>query len=108
MIKVSLSNTSNENSGQTSTNEHVNADKSNLKEDISEDSELVISSKSDIDDTEGCKEQNTKRTENSTDAIAPRETAEEKFTVRKSRRTRRPSSRLGWETEEAFAVIIPK
>ena len=63
-----------------------------MKEDISEDSELDISSES--DNTEGNEEQDTKRTENSTDAIAPRENAEEKFTVEKSR--------------EAFSVIIPK
>ena len=76
----------------------MSADKSNLKEDISEDSELDESSE----------EQNTNRKETSTDAIAPRENAEEKFTVRKSGRNRRPPSRLGWETEEVFAVIIPK
>ena len=86
----------------------MSADKSNLKEDISEDSELDISSESDIDDTEGSEEQNANRKEISTDAIAPRGNAEEKFTVRKSSRTRRPPSRLGWETEDAFAVIIPK
>ena len=108
MIKVPLSNASNENNDQTSTDKHVTVDKPNLQEDISEDSELDISSESDIDDTEGNEEQDTKRTENSTDAIAPRENAEEKFTFRKSSRTRRPPSRLEWETEEAFAVIIPK
>ena len=48
MIKILLSNASNENNDQTSTDKHVNADKSNLKEDISENSELVISSESDI------------------------------------------------------------
>ena len=48
-----------------------------------------------VDDTEGSEEQNTNRTENSTDALAPRENAEEKFTVRKSSRTRRPPSMLG-------------
>ena len=53
-------------------------------------------------------EKNTNRTETSTDAIALRENAEEKFTVRNFGRTWRPPSRLGWETEEAFAVIIPK
>ena len=63
-----------------------------MKEDISEDSELDISSES--DDREGNEEQDNKRTENNTDAIAPRENAEEKFTVKKSR--------------EAFSVIIPK
>ena len=59
-------------------------DKSNLKEDISEDRELDISSESYIDDTEGSEEPK-----------APRENAEEKFTVRKSSRTRRPPSKLG-------------
>ena len=59
------------------------ADKSDLKEEISEDNETDISSESDIDDTEGSEEQNTNRTENSADALAPRENAEEKFTVRK-------------------------
>ena len=108
MIKAPLSNASNENSDQTSTDKHVSVDKSNLKDDISEDSELDISSESDIDDTEDNEEQNTNRKETSTDAIAPRENAEEKFTVRKSSRTRRPPSRLGCETKEAFAVIIPK
>ena len=83
---------------------NMSADKSSLKEDISEDSELDISSESDIDDTGGSEEQNTNRTETSTDAIAPRENAEEKFTVRKFSRTRRPPSRLGWETQEAFVV----
>ena len=66
------------------------ADKSDLKEEISEDNETDISSESDIDDTEGSEEQNTNRTENSTDVLAPRENAEEKFTVRKSSRTQRP------------------
>ena len=107
-IKVPLSNASNENSDQTSTDKHVSADMSNLKEDISEDSELDISSESDIDDTESSEEQNTNRTETSIDAIAPRENAKEKFTFRKSSRTRRPPSWLVWETEEAFDVIIPK
>ena len=79
-----------------------------MKDDISEDSELDISSESDMGDTEGNEEQDTKRTENSTDVILPRENVEEKFPVRKSSRTRRPPSRVGWKTEEAFAVIIPK
>ena len=108
VIKAPLSNASNENSDQTSTDKHVSADKSNLKEDISEDSELDISIESDIDDTECSEELDTNRKEISTDAIAPRENAEEKFTVRKSSRTRSPPSRLGWQTKEAFAVIIPK
>ena len=108
MIKVPLSSASNESSHQTSTGKHVIAAKSDLKEEISEDNETDISSKSDIDDTEGSEEQNTNRIENSTDALAPRENTEEKFTVRKSGRTRRPPSKLRWETEEAFAVIIPK
>ena len=79
-----------------------------MKEDISEDSELDISSEGYIDDRESNEEQNTNRTENSTEAIALRENVEERFTVRKSNGTRRPPSRLGWETEEAFADIIPK
>ena len=62
----------------------MSADKSDLKEDISENRELYISSESYIDDTEGSEE-----------PIAPRENAEEKLTVRKSSRTRRPLSRLG-------------
>ena len=63
MIKVPLSNASNENSDQTSIVKHVSADKSKLREDISENSELTISSESDIDDTESNEEQDTKRTE---------------------------------------------
>ena len=42
---------------------HVSVDKSNLKEDISEDSELDISSESDKDDTEGSEERNNNRKE---------------------------------------------
>ena len=52
-------------SDQTSTDKHVTVEKSNLKEEISEDSELDISNESDIDDTEGSEEQDTKRTGNS-------------------------------------------
>ena len=72
MIKVPLSNASNENGDQTSTAKHVTEDTSNLKEDISKDSELDISGESDIDDTESSEEQNTNRKETSTDAIAPK------------------------------------
>ena len=79
MINVPLSNANNENSDQTSTDKHVSGYKSNLKEDISEDIELDISNESDIDHTEGSEERNTNRKETSTDAIAPRENAEEKF-----------------------------
>ena len=79
-----------------------------MKEDISNDSEPDISSESDIDDTEGSEEQNTNRKVTSTDAIAPRENAEETCTVRKSSRTRRPPSRLGWETEETFLSSFQK
>ena len=95
VIKIPLSNASNENSDQTSSNKHVTADKYNFKENISEVSELDISSENGIDDIEGNEEQNANRTVNGTDAIAPRKNAEEKFTVRKSSRTRRPPSRLG-------------
>ena len=56
MIKVPLSNAGNKNSDPTSTDKHVTADKSKLKEDISDDSELDISSESDVDDTEGNEE----------------------------------------------------
>ena len=108
VIKVPISNTSNDNSDQTSADKHMTADKSNLKEDISEGSELGISSESDIDDAEGNEEQGTKKTENSTDVMAIRENTGKEFKVRKSSRTRRPLLRSGWETEEAFTVIIPK
>ena len=94
VIKVPLSSASNESRHQTSTGKHVIADKSDLKEEISEDNEIDISSESDIDDTEGSEEQNTNRTENSTDALTPRENAEEKFTVRKSRRTQRATIKV--------------
>ena len=70
MIKVSLSNASKKNSNQKSTDRLVSADKSNLKEDISE---LDISSEIDIDNTESSEVQNTNRNETSTDAMAPRE-----------------------------------
>ena len=79
MIKVPLSNASNENGDQTSIDKHVSADKSDVKEDMSEDSELDISSESDIDDTEGSEGQNTNRKETSTDAVGPRENAKEKL-----------------------------
>ena len=74
-MKAPLSNASNENSDQTSTDKHVSADESKLKENISEDSEPDILSESDIDDTEGSEEQNISRKETSTDSIAPRQNA---------------------------------